>query len=98
MLVSGIPTADMKDRSIKEGVKVRVIGLGSNYFGRTGKVDALVSYVGGVAGRASGPPESRGWRVIFDWPLGGLGGQAILRENELEVISSVLDNRDTSGA
>ena len=84
-------TIDMNDQSIREGVKVRVIGVGSDYYGRTGKVDALVSYVGGAGGRAGGPPESRGWRVIFDWPLGG-------REPELEVVTNVLDRPDTSGA
>jgi len=57
-----------------------------------------VSYVGGAGSRAGGPPESRGWRVIFDWPLGGLAGRAILREHELEVVANVLDRPDTSGA
>ncbi len=88
----------MNDQSIREGVKVRVIGVGSDYYGRTGKVDALVPYVGGAGGRAGGPPETRGWRVIFDWPLGGLGGQAILREPELEVTPGILDRPDTNVA
>jgi hypothetical protein len=91
-------TNGMNDQSIREGVKVRVIGVGSDYYGRTGKVDALVSYVGGAGSRAGGSPESRGWRVIFDWPLGGLAGRAILREPELEVVTNVLDRPDTSGA
>ena len=88
----------MSDQSIREGVRVRVIEVGSDYYARTGKVDALVSYVGGAGGRASGPPESRGWRVIFDWPLGGLAGRAILREHELEVIPDILDRPDTNDA
>lgn len=90
------PISNMSDQSIREGVRVRVVEVGSDYYGRTGKVDALVSYVGGPGGSAGGPPESRGWRVIFDWPLGGLGGQAILREHEIEAIPSVLDRSDTN--
>ena len=84
----------MSNQTIREGVTVRVIEAGSGYYGRTGKVEALVSYVGGLGSRADAPPESRGWRVIFDWPLGGLGGQGILRENHLEVVRSVLDLPD----
>ena len=88
----------MNDQSIREGVRVRVIEVGSDYYARTGKVDALVSYVGGAGGRASGPPESRGWSVIFDWPLGGLSGRAILREPALEVLPDILDRPDTNDA
>ncbi len=86
----------MSEQSIREGVKVRVIDVGSEFYGRTGKVDALVSYVGGASGRAGGPPESRGWRIIFDWPLGGLAGRAILREPALEVVTGVFDRPDTN--
>ena len=76
----------MAQQPIEVGVKVRVANPTSPHYGRTGQVEALVSYVGGAGGRFSGPPESRGWHVIFDWPLGGVVGRLVIREHELEVI------------
>ena len=73
-------------QTIQAGSRVRVINTGSKHYGRTGQVEALVSYVGGAGGPLAGPPETRGWRVLFSWPLGGIGFLAVLRENELEVI------------
>jgi len=71
---------------IEAGSKVRVINPRSLHYGRTGHVEVLASYVGSAGGPFSGPPESRGWRILFDWPLGGMGFRAVLRENEFEVI------------
>lgn len=76
----------MNQQRIQAGSKVRVINPDSLHFSRTGQVVDLVSYVGASGGRFSGPPESRGWRIMFDWPLGGMAGGAVLREHELEVI------------
>ena len=76
----------MNQQPVEVGVKIRVSNPTSPHYGRTGYVDELVSYVGGAGGRFRGPPESRGWRVIFDWPLGGVVTRLVLREQELEVI------------
>ncbi len=76
----------MEQQNVQAGCRVRIINPSSQHFGRTGHVEALVSYVGGAGGPYGGPPESRGWRVLFDWPLGGLGSRAILREHEIEVM------------
>ncbi len=76
----------MEQRGIQAGCRMRVTNPQSPHYRRTGHVEALVSYVGGAGGPLGGPPESRGWRVLFDWPLGGLGSRAILREHEMEVM------------
>ena len=76
----------VNQQRIQTGNRVTVINPDSQHYARTGQVETLVSYVGGAGGPFSGPPESRGWRVLFNWPLGGLGGWAILREQELEVV------------
>ena len=78
---------NVNKQAFSKGNKVKVINPDSLFYGRTGYVEVLASYVGSAEGRFSGPPESRGWRVVFDWPLGGLGGVAVLREHELEMIT-----------
>lgn len=76
----------MEQPSIRAGCRVRVVNPQSIHCGRTGHVEALVSYVGGIGGPFGGPSESRGWSVLFDWPLGGVGSRATLREPEIEVM------------
>ena len=73
-------------QSIKPGDQVKVINRYSDDYGRTGQVQALVSYIGGAGGPFAGPATSRGWRIVFNWPLGGIKSVAVVRENELEII------------
>lgn len=71
---------------IKPGDQVKVTNRQSDDYGRTGQVQALVSYIGGFGGPFAGPNTSRGWRIIFNWPLGGIRSAAVVRENDLEII------------
>ena len=71
---------------IKPGDQVKVINRYSDDYGRTGQVQALVSYIGGPGGPFAGPTASRGWRIVFNWPLGGIKSVAVVRENDLEII------------
>ncbi|MBI4199779.1 MAG: hypothetical protein HY535_04840 [Chloroflexi bacterium] len=76
----------MMEPRLQVGGRVRVINPASKHYGRTGKVTALARYAGTFGGPFQGPPESRGWRVAFDWPLGGVAGTAVLGEMELGLV------------
>ncbi len=85
----------MDQPGIRAGCRVRVSNPHSPHFGRTGHVEALVSYVGGAGGPFGGPPESRGWSVLFDWPLGGMGSYAEVSEEDLELLLNIPNKGET---
>jgi len=64
----------MTQQKISIGAKVKVVDQGSPEYGRTAKV------IGEAPDQAPGR-----WLVAFEYPLGGVPGRAVLREEQLQV-------------
>ena len=62
---------------LKVGSRVRVSSKAPRYQGRTGVILEERN--------PQGYGEGRGWRVRFDWPLGGMGSYAIVAADDLEL-------------
>ena len=62
---------------LKVGSMVRVSSKAPRYRGRTGVILEQRN--------PQGDEEERGWRVRFDWPLGGMGSYAIVAADDLEL-------------
>lgn len=63
---------------IQAGCSVRVTNLNSRHCGRTGRVETPAPQEGEARGKR--------WKVVFEWPTGGLAGGAVFLEDELEII------------
>lgn len=73
----------MAGQDIELGTRVKVTDRQSLFYGRTGLITAAVD------------KENEGgpfWLVVFDWPLGGIAGRAVLGRSHLE-----LEQWDVSG-
>ena len=72
----------MTEQEITQGSRVKVTDPQSLFYGRTGLV------------AASGEEHNDGpsWLVVFDWPLGGIAGRAVLGRGQME-----LEQWDVSG-
>ena len=78
----------MTGQDIKQGSRVKVTDRQSLLYGRTGLITASVDKENAGEGHDDGPF----WLVIFDWPLGGIAGRAVLGQSYLE-----LEQWDVSG-
>ena len=78
----------MTGQDIKQGSRVKVTDRQSLFYGRTGLITASVDKENAGEGHDDGPF----WLVIFDWPLGGIAGRAVLGQSYLE-----LEQWDVSG-
>ena len=73
----------MTGQDIQQGSRVKVTDRQSLFYGRTGLVAESVDK------ENDGGPF---WLVVFDWPLGGIAGRAVLGQGHLE-----LEQWDVSG-
>ena len=67
----------MTGQDIQQGSRVKVTDQQSLFYGRTGLIAAPVDK------EDSG--EGPFWLVVFDWPLGGIAGRAVLGQDHLEL-------------
>ena len=67
----------MTGQDIQLGSRVKVTDRQSLFYGRTGLITASVDKENGG--------EDPFWLVIFDWPLGGMAGRAVLGQSHLEI-------------
>ena len=74
----------MTGQDIQQGSRVKVTDQQSLFYGRTGLIAEPVDK--GDSG------EGPFWLVVFDWPLGGIAGRAVLGQDHLE-----LEQWDVSG-
>ena len=74
----------MTGQDMKQGSRVKVTDRQSLFYGRTGLIAESVDK------EDSG--EGPFWLVVFDWPLGGIAGRAVLAQGHLE-----LEQWDVSG-
>ncbi len=74
----------MTEKDITLGSRVKVTDPESLFYGRTGLIAASVD----KENDGDGPF----WLVVFDWPLGGIAGRAVLSRSHLE-----LEQWDVSG-
>ena len=66
----------MTGQDIQQGSRVKVTDRQSLFYGRTGLIAEPVDK------ENDGGPF---WLVIFDWPLGGIAGRAVLGQCHLEL-------------
>ena len=71
----------MSIEELRVGSRVRVSSKAPRYQGRTGVILEQRN--------PSGHGEGGGWRVRFDWPLGGMGSYAIVAADDLELQQNV---------
>ncbi|MBS96352.1 MAG: hypothetical protein FI695_04890 [SAR202 cluster bacterium] len=57
-----------------DGCKVKIQNFDRGYDGRIGILQAF------------GPKTNKEWKVVFEWPLGGLAGHVIVPEDNLLVL------------
>ena len=57
-----------------EGCKVKIQNFDRGYDGRIGILETI------------GSKQNKEWKVVFEWPLGGLAGHVVVPENNLQVI------------
>ncbi len=74
----------MAGQDINLGSRVKVTDRQSLFYGRTGLIAASVD--------KEDAGEGPFWLVVFDWPLGGIAGRAVLGGGHLE-----LEQWDVSG-
>ncbi|MFL2628041.1 MAG: hypothetical protein ACJ0OY_07070 [Dehalococcoidia bacterium] len=57
-----------------DGCKVKIQNYDRGFDGRIGILETF------------GPKKNKEWKVVFEWPLGGLAGHVVVSEEHLQVL------------